>query len=90
VSRDVSILCDAGQAAADVAALVRAAAGPGLRSLTFADRYAGSQVPAGKVSLTLSLRFQDPGRTLTGDEVQAAVERVMATLREAGAEIRSE
>jgi phenylalanyl-tRNA synthetase beta subunit len=34
--------------------------------------------------------FQDPERTLTGDEVQAAVERVIADLRAAGADIRGE
>jgi phenylalanyl-tRNA synthetase beta chain len=67
---------------------VRAAAGERLRSVSLVDRYTGNQVPAGKVSLTVSLRFQDPERTLTSDEVQQAVDRVIAELRAAGGEIR--
>jgi phenylalanyl-tRNA synthetase beta subunit len=47
-------------------------------------------VPEGKVSLTVTLRYQEPSRTLTGEEVQASVARVVADLRLAGAEIRGE
>jgi phenylalanyl-tRNA synthetase beta subunit len=54
------------------------------------DRYDRPPVPPGKVSLTVSLRFQDRTRTLTGEEVQAAVESVVRALRAAGAEIRGE
>jgi phenylalanyl-tRNA synthetase beta chain len=88
VERDLSILCDETVPAAEIDARVRAAAGERLRSVSLVDRYTGNQVPAGKVSLTVSLRFQDPERTLTSDEVQQAVERVLAELRAAGCEIR--
>jgi phenylalanyl-tRNA synthetase beta chain len=54
------------------------------------DRYEGPPVPAGKVSVTLALAFLDPERTLTGEEVQSAVDRVVGDLRAAGAEIRGE
>ena len=47
-------------------------------------------MPAGKVSLTVSLRFQDPERTLTSEEVQAAVDAVVRELRGRGFEIRGE
>jgi phenylalanyl-tRNA synthetase beta chain len=88
VERDLSILCDESVPAAEIDARVRAAAGERLRSVSLVDRYTGNQVPAGKVSLTVSLRFQDPERTLTSDEVQQAVDRVIAELRAAGGEIR--
>jgi len=90
VLRDLSILCDETMPAAEIDARVRAAAGERLRSLSLVDRYTGNQVPAGKVSLTISLRFQDAQRTLTSEEVQSAVERVVGELRAAGLEIRSE
>ena len=45
---------------------------------------------SGKVSLTVSLRFQDPERTLTSEEVQAAVDGVVRELHDAGLEIRGE
>jgi phenylalanyl-tRNA synthetase beta subunit len=38
----------------------------------------------------VSLRFQDLERTLTSDEVQAAVDGVVRELRAAGFEIRGE
>ena len=47
-------------------------------------------MPKGKISLTVGLRFQDASRTLTGEEVQAAVDKVVADLRGAGAEVRGE
>ena len=88
VERDLSILCDESVPAAEIDARVRAAAGERLRSASLVDRYTGNQVPPGKVSLTVSLRFQDPERTLTSEEVQQAVDRVLAELRAAGCEIR--
>jgi phenylalanyl-tRNA synthetase beta chain len=90
VERDLSIVCDEATPAAEIDARVRAAAGGRLRSASLLDRYAGNQVPPGKVSLTVSLRFQDPERTLTSDEVQEAVDGVIRDLRAAGFEIRGE
>ncbi|HEX9186106.1 MAG TPA: phenylalanine--tRNA ligase subunit beta [Vicinamibacteria bacterium] len=90
VDRDLSILCDEATPAAEIDARVRAAGGPRLRSVSLLDRYTGNQVPPGKVSLTVSLRFQDPERTLTSDEVQEAVDGVVRDLRAAGLEIRGE
>jgi phenylalanyl-tRNA synthetase beta chain len=90
VARDVSIVCDEGTTAAEVEAIVRDAAGARLRSVTVTDRYQGPPVPAGKVGLTMSLVYHDPSRTLTGDEVQAAMESVVAGLGARGAEIRGE
>jgi phenylalanyl-tRNA synthetase beta chain len=88
VTRDLSILLDASVTAAAIEVLVRSASGPLLREMAFRDRYDRPPVPTGKVSLTVSLRFQDPARTLTGAEVEGAVERVVAALRASGAEIR--
>ena len=90
VQRDISILCDEATAAAEIDARVRAAAGGHLRSVSLLDRYTGNQVPPRKVSLTVSLRFQDPERTLTSEEVQEAVNGVVRELRAAGLEIRGE
>ena len=90
VQRDLSILCDEATPAAEIDARVRGAAGERLRSVSLVDRYTGNQVPPGRVSLTVSLRFQDPERTLTSEEVQEAVDGVVRELRAAGLEIRGE
>jgi len=90
VERDLSILCDEATPSAEVLARVRRGAGGRLRSVRLADRYSGSQVPSGKVSLTLSLRFQDEERTLTSEEIQADMDGVVRELRAAGLEIRGD
>jgi phenylalanyl-tRNA synthetase beta chain len=90
VERDLSVLCDADSSAADVADVLRAAAGPRLQAAEVTARYDRAPVPPGRVSLTFRLVFQDPSRTLTGDEVQAAMDTVAAALRARGYEIRGE
>jgi phenylalanyl-tRNA synthetase beta chain len=90
VLRDLSVDWDRSRPAASLEATVRAAGGELLRGVRVVNRYEGATVSPGKVNLTLALSFQDPERTLTGEEVQAAVERVVDALRAAGAEIRGE
>jgi phenylalanyl-tRNA synthetase beta chain len=90
VARDLSLLCDAGLEAAELTAVIRGAGGEFLRGLEMRDRYEGGKLPPGKVGLTVGLRFQDQTRTLTGDEVQAAVAGIVAALHEQGVEIRGE
>ncbi len=90
VARDISVVVAGDHRAADLEATIRAEAGDLLRSAVVVDRYDRPPVPAGKVSLTLSLVFQHADRTLTGDEVQDAMARVIGALRSGGAEIRGE
>ena len=74
--------------AADLVAAARAAGGAELREVSVFDRYAGEQVEPGHVSLALRLALADPDRTLTDDEIEAAVGRVRAGLEAAGARPR--
>ncbi|MBI3932446.1 MAG: phenylalanine--tRNA ligase subunit beta [Acidobacteria bacterium] len=90
VSRDLSIVCDAASPAADVESRIHAAGGDLLRGVRVTDRYEGPPVPAGRVSLTVALRYHHPERTLAGEEVEESVDRVVRALRAAGAEIRGE
>ena len=90
VERDVSVLCPQDASAAEVFGLVRAAAGPRLVSAIVTARFDRPPVPAGQVSLTFRLQFQDPARTLTGDEVQSAMDAVTSALRARGYDIRGE
>ncbi|MEE8218500.1 MAG: phenylalanine--tRNA ligase subunit beta [Vicinamibacteria bacterium] len=90
VERDLSIVADLGSTAGQLVETVRKAAGDLLLRVEVKDRYDRPPVPAGKVSLMLSLRYQDPQRTLTSEEVQASVEAVIRELRSAGLDIRGE
>jgi len=90
VERDLSVLVDRSVAAHDVVGWAREGAGPLLRSIHVSDRYDRPPVPEDKVSLMLTLRFQETERTLTSEEVQASVAGAARSLRQRGAEIRGE
>ncbi|MCH7527233.1 MAG: hypothetical protein IID39_07335 [Planctomycetes bacterium] len=51
-----------------------------LDDVSFVGVYRGTQVPAGRKSLTLRLSFRDPARTLQHDEVDPQVAVVVAAL----------
>lgn len=92
VRRDLALLLEA---SVPYAAVEEAVLGAGEELLArihpfdvFSDPV-GEKVPLGKKSLAVALTFQHADRTLTAEEVTAALERIMARLREsAGAEIR--
>ena len=79
--RDVSLLVDDTLSAATVRDTIRRAAPPILVDLGEFDRYQGKGVPAGKVSVSLRLTFRADDRTLTDDEVAAAMAAVVGTAR---------
>jgi phenylalanyl-tRNA synthetase beta chain len=61
-----------------------------LTDLNLIDVYEGEKIPAGKVSLTLRIKFQDREKTLTIDRVQNFVDTVLSHLKKTyGAELRS-
>jgi phenylalanyl-tRNA synthetase beta chain len=89
-TRDLALVVADDVASADLLAAARAAGGALVRDARLFDRYAGDQVPAGKVSLAIRLTVADPGRTLTDEEIEAPVAAVVAALAERfGAELRS-
>ena len=82
VTRDISILIDDSLAAATVRDSIGGAAPDTLVDISEFDRYQGKGIPEGKLSLALRLTFRAPDRTLTDQEVQAAMDAVVATLRD--------
>jgi phenylalanyl-tRNA synthetase beta chain len=87
--RDLALVVPEGARSADLVAAARQAGAPLVRSVRVFDRYAGEQVGEGRVGLALRLELADPGRTLTDEEIDAAVGRVRASLESAGARLRS-
>lgn len=73
VSRDVALIVPDEVTAGEVAGIVAAAAGPLLAAVAPFDVYRGTQVGEGRRSIAFALQFRDPERTLTDDEVDAAM-----------------
>ena len=88
-TRDLAVVVPEEARAADLVAAARAAGAPLVRSVRVFDRYAGEQVGEGRVSLALRLELADPGRTLTDEQIEAAVGRVREALEAAGGRLRS-
>jgi phenylalanyl-tRNA synthetase beta chain len=54
------------------------------------DVFRGGSLPEGTKSFAFTLEFRAPDRTLTGEEIDPLIERVVATLaRDFGAELRA-
>jgi phenylalanyl-tRNA synthetase beta chain len=89
VVRDVSMLVADALSAETVRATIRSAAPPILVQAREFDRYQGRNIPEGKVSLSYRLTFQSLERTLTDDEVSAAMTAITTALKQVhGAEQR--
>ena len=83
IARDLSVEVDDALPAVRVRDTIRAAAGPALVSVKEIDRYQGTGIAAGAVSLSVRLTFRAPDRTLTDTEVQAAIDEVVRALARA-------
>jgi phenylalanyl-tRNA synthetase beta chain len=80
VRRDISVVLDEQIPAADVLNSVRDAAGDLLRDLQLFDEYRGQGIDSDKKSLTLGLIFQADSSTLTDEEIEETMKRVLLQL----------
>ncbi|MDQ3171580.1 MAG: hypothetical protein M3Q55_15705, partial [Acidobacteriota bacterium] len=80
IVRDISIVVDEALPARELRGTIRAEAPPTLVRVREFDRYKGKGVPDGRVSLSIRMTFRDADRTLTDEEVQAAVDTAVAAL----------
>ncbi len=81
IVRDLSILVAEALPASAVRGTIRSAAPSTLVSIVEFDRYTGKGVPQEKISLSLRLTFRAHDRTLTDEDVQAAMDAIVNALR---------
>lgn len=80
VRRDIAIIVDQAVTAAQIEACIRSAADETLKNLKVFDVYQGKGIDPDAKSLALGLTFQHPERTLTDEEINATVDRIVASL----------
>ena len=89
VRRDLAIVVEEAVPVQKLLDCVQNAAGTVLRDTTVFDIYRGSGIETGRKSVAIGLNLQDVSRTLTDDETDAIVARVVSDLeRECSATIR--
>jgi phenylalanyl-tRNA synthetase beta chain len=87
--RDLALLMDAATPAARLLEVIRRAGGNELREVGIFDVYTGQGIESGRKSVALSLIFQGSSSTLSDEDIEASVARVVQALSvEAGANVR--
>lgn len=89
VRRDLSLLIDRAVTFAQLEKIARDAERKLLKEVNIFDVYEGKNLPAGRKSYALSFLLQDDEKTLTDQQIDAVMQKLIATLGQAaGAEIR--
>lgn len=89
ITRDIALVVDQELPAGDLTTVIQAAGGVLLKEVNLFDLYEGEKMEEGKKSLAFSLKYFDPERTLTDEEVVTAHDRVLKSLEERfGAQLR--
>lgn len=89
ITRDIALVADKGTLAAALEDIIRTAGAPLLTEVHVFDLYEGEHMEEGKKSIAFSLKYADPDRTLTDEEVTKVHEKVLEALKEqAGAVLR--
>lgn len=90
IERDLSVVVSEETRWADIAQAVDRNSPAELENVRFVDIYRGKGVPAGKKSVTVSLRFRDEDGTLTHETVDGYQDAIVSSLAASvGAELRT-
>ena len=90
VRRDIAVIVDQTATAADLRQCITTAATDTLQNLKLFDVYQGKGIDPNRKSLALGLTFQHTSRTLTDDEINDSVEKIVASLEaQFGASLRN-
>jgi phenylalanyl-tRNA synthetase beta chain len=77
ITRDIALVVDENVVAGELQKAIIEAGGELLKEVSIFDVYQGDRLPDGKKSIAFSLRYYDPERTLTDEEVTAVHEKVI-------------
>ncbi|MGE7661631.1 phenylalanine--tRNA ligase subunit beta [Peribacillus sp. NPDC097197] len=88
-TRDIALVVEQAAKAGDIQNIILEAGGKLLKEVNIFDLYEGEKMEEGKKSIAFSLKYFDPERTLTDEDITKAHEKVLAAVKEkAGAELR--
>ncbi|MEH6995267.1 phenylalanine--tRNA ligase subunit beta [Neobacillus drentensis] len=89
ITRDIALVVDKETVAGVLKDIIQTAGGKLLKEVIVFDLYEGERMEEGKKSIAYSLKYMDPERTLTDEEVTKVHNKVLEALKEqAGAVLR--
>lgn len=89
VSRDFAFICDVKTPVGKLEKLIKEAVGNTLENIQLFDVYRGKQIPDDKKSVAFSVSMRAQDRTLTDEEADAAMKRVVKALAKEDITLRS-
>ena len=89
ITRDLSLVCADEVPVGDLQAAMKNAVGNILEQISLFDVYKGEQIAAGMKSVSFSIRMRSHEGTLTDEQADAAMKRVLKALKEHGATLRA-
>ncbi len=87
-TRDLSLLCDDELPAGEIEKAIKKAAGKLLEKVTLFDVYKGKQIADGKKSISYSISMRSHDGTLTDDQADSVMKKILKALEDIGAELR--
>ncbi len=88
-TRDLALVCDEELPILHIEKVIQSAVKQNLEKITLFDIYRGQQVGEGKKSVAYSITMRSPDKTLTDEEADAAVSRILKGLAPLGVTLRS-
>ena len=89
VKKDIAVIVDKEKTAGEVAMAIKKAAGSLLTKVDLFDVYTGTNIDENKKSLAYSLTFEDSKKTLTDEEINKEMEKIIEFLnKKLNAELR--
>lgn len=89
VTRDLAFVCDRDIPVLTLEKEIRGAVGKTLESVKLFDVYEGEQIESGKKSVAFNIQMRSADKTLTDEEADAAMKRIVKTLGKMGISLRS-
>lgn len=88
VERDFALLCDKELPVGELEKAIKSGAGRLLEKIKLFDVYSGSQIPEDKKSVAYSVWLRSADSTLTDEQIDSAVTKIIEKLEKCGAQLR--
>ena len=88
-SRDLALLCDEELPVGEIEKTIRGAVKNHLESVNLFDVYRGAQVGEGKKSVAYTITMRSADSTLTDEEADGAVKKILKALEKIGVSLRA-
>jgi len=88
IKKDLAVIADKNVTSEEIAKTIKKAAGNLLKNSKVFDVYTGENVEKGKKSIAYSLEFEAADRTLTDDEINDILNKIIQALEKQNMEIR--